>query len=252
MATETVVIQVIIFLLGLWGLYSLYQYLSTSAPPTVTLLSGTQPGNPQTAPPVIRSDNLPPLYQGGEFSVSTWIYVNNWSVNQNKNKSILRIGGNSFDTLRIYLGSSTPTLMVRVNNGDDKHDLRADDKTFTDLQTGASAFESTRICDIPSIEMQRWVHICVVVNGMTCDVYLDGKLTRSCILPSYFLVDKNYAAYLLDDGQGGVGGFGGSITTTTMYGYALSPDVIYTNYLGGPNQITSFWQYLASFFAPSK
>jgi len=250
--SSAVVIQVILLLLGLWGLYALYQYLNVSAAPTVTLLTGSQPGNPQTLPTVVRGDSLPPLYQGGEFSVSTWIYVNNWSVNQNKNKSILRIGGNTFDTLRIYLGSSSPTLMVRVNNNSDSNDLRTNDKTFTDLQTGAAAFESTRICDIPSIDLQRWVNICVVINGMTCDVYMDGKLTRSCILPSYYNVDKNYSTYLLDDGTGGVGGFGGSISTTTMYGYALSPDVIYTNYLGGPNQITGFGQYLASFFAPSK
>jgi hypothetical protein len=251
MASSAVVIQIIIALLGLWGLYALYQYLSTGPPPAVTLLSGSQPGNPQTMPAVVRSDVLPPLYQGGEFSINTWVYVNNWSVNQNKNKSIVRIGGNQFDTIRIYLGSNTPQLMVRINGGD-KNDLSTDDKTFTDLQTGAHLLESTRLCDVPSIDMQRWVNICVVVNGMTCDVYIDGKLVRSCVLPSYFIVDKNYAAYLLDDGTGSPGGFGGSITTTTMYGYALSPDAIYTTYLAGPNQITTFGQYLGSFFAPSK
>lgn len=245
------VIQIIFVLLGFWGLYALYQYLSTGPAPSVTLLSGSQPGNPQTMPPIVRSDMLPPLYQGGEFSISTWIYVNNWSVNQNKNKSILRIGGNSFDTIRIYLGATIPQLMVRVNSGH-RDDLKTDDKTFGELRHGGHLLESTSLCDIPNIDMQRWVHICVVVNGMTCDVYIDGKLIRSCVLPSYFIVDKNYAAYLLDDGKGSAGGFGGSITTTTMYGYALSPDVIYTNYLGGPNQITSFGQYVGSFFASSK
>jgi len=251
MVSNATVVQIIIALLGLWGLYALYQYLSTGPAPAVTLLSGSQPGNPQTMPAAIRSDNLPPLYQGGEFTISTWIYINNWSVNQNKNKSIVRIGGNKYDTIRIYLGSRTPQLMVRINNGD-KGDLKTDDNTFTEMRTDAHLLESTRLCDIPNIDMQRWVHICVVVNGMTCDVYIDGKLIRSCVLPSYYKVDTNYAAYMLDDGTGNAGGFGGSITTTTMYGYALSPDVIYTNYLAGPNQITTFGQYLGSFFAPSK
>jgi len=251
MVDSSSVIQIILGILGLWGLYALYQYLSTGPAPAVTLLSGSQPGNPQTLPAVIRSDNLPPVYQGGELTISTWVYINNWSVNKGKNKSILRIGGNKFDTLRIYLGASTAQLMVRVNNGE-KGDLSTDDGTFTQLQTGANMLESTRLCDIPNIDLQRWVHICVVLNGLTCDVYIDGKLTRSCILPSYYIVERNYSAYMLDDGTGSPGGFGGSITTTTMYGYALSPDVIYTNYMMGPNQISTFGQYVGSFFAPSK
>ena len=250
MVDSSSVIQIILGLLGLWGLYALYQYLSTGPAPAVTLLTGSQPGNPQTLPPVIRSDNLPPVYEGGELSINTWIYVNNWSVNKGKNKSILRIGGNKFDTIRIYLGASTAQLMVRVNNGH-KDDLATDDGTFTDLHK-APPFESTQLCDIPNIDLQRWVHICVVLNGKTCDVYIDGKLTRSCILPNYYIVERNYSAYLLDDGTGNPGGFGGSITTTTMYGYALSPDVIYTNYMMGPNQISTFGQYVGSFFAPSK
>jgi hypothetical protein len=249
--SSTRVIQGIILILGLVGLYYLYQYLYSAPAPSVTLLSGSQAANPQTLPSPIYSDRLPPLYQGGEFTISTWVYVQNWSVNQNKNKSIVRIGGQRFDTIRIYLGASNPQLMVRVNTGENDS-LRTDDNKFIKLQTGADLLESTSICDIPSIDMQRWVSVVVVVNGMTCDVYIDGKLIRSCVLPSYFKVDKNYAAYMLDDGTGSPGGFGGTIATTTLYGYALSPDVIYTNYILGPSQITNFWQYVSSFFAPTK
>jgi len=209
-----------------------------------------QPGNPPTVPTPVRSDVLPPVYQGGEFSVSTWIYVNNWSVNQNKNKSILRLGGSKFDTLRVYLGSSQPQIMVRLDDSSQK--MRPDDKTFTDLQTGANLQNSYTICDTPPIDLQRWVNLTVVVNGMTCDVYIDGKLVRSCVLPNYFTVDTNYSVYMLDDGTGNAGGFGGSISTTTMYGYALAPDMIYTNYIQGPNSISNLLQYLASFFTPSK
>ena len=242
-------IQVIILILGIVGFYYLYQYLFSGAQPSVTLLPSMQPGNPATVPAPIRSDVLPPIYQGGEFSVSTWIYVNNWSVNQNKNKSILRIGGSKFDTLRIYLGASQPQVMVRLDDSTQK--MKPDDKTFTDLQTGANLNNSYTICDTPPIDLQRWVNLTVVVNGMTCDVYIDGKLIRSCVLPNYFTVDTNYSVYMLDDGTGNAGGFGGSISTTTMYGYALAPDAIYTSYIQGPSAISNLLDYLTSFFKPS-
>jgi hypothetical protein len=74
-------------------------------------------------------------------------------------------------------------------------------------------------------------------------VYLDGKLSRSCVLPNYFKVDSSYSGYLLSNG-----GFGGQIANTMMYDAALNPEVVYRNYIAGPDQITGFWQWFTSFF----
>jgi hypothetical protein len=82
------------------------------------------------------------------------------------------------------------------------------------------------------------------VNGRTVDSYVDGKLARSCVLPSNFKVDAGgYSANLL-----AYGGFGGQISTTTMYDAALNPEMVYRNYIAGPDQITGFSQWFTSFF----
>merc|ERR1712070_804360 len=40
---------------------------------------------------------------------------------------------------------------------------------------------STRAkCDIINIPLQRWVHLALVMHNKTLDVYLNGKLARSC------------------------------------------------------------------------
>ena len=39
--------------------------------------------------------SLPPLYAGGEFSLSTWIYINDWNINKGKNKPFLTLSGGS-------------------------------------------------------------------------------------------------------------------------------------------------------------
>jgi hypothetical protein len=47
------------------------------------------------------------------------------------------------------------------------------------------------------------------------------------------------------------GGFGGYISSTALYGQAMSPDLVYQTYMAGPEATTTFVEYLTSFFSPS-
>jgi hypothetical protein len=214
-------------------------------------------------PIVITSNNLPPLFEGGEFTVSTWIYINNWSYRAGFNKHILSIGGPNFDTIRIYLGGVKPSLHVRLQTRESNSVVAPTSPTnvpaeslsrqtlnsvFNILQTGSGLLDdSSPLCDLPQLELQRWINITVAVNGRTVDVYFDGKLARSCVLPSFYKVDAGgYSANLL-----AYGGFGGEIATTTMYNTALNPEAVYRNYMAGPEPITNILTWLQSFFTPS-
>jgi len=269
-------VPVLLVLAGLIGLYYLYQYLfgpkSTNA---YTLISGTQSANIDPSKPItITSDKLPIIYEGGEFTISTWIYVTNWSYRFGFNKSIVSVGGPNFDTIRVYLGGNKPKLSVRLQTKDmsgamnavpsgatainvnlgatksqvpvESLDKGTQNATFGILQTDSGLLDGSPLCDLPEIDLQRWVCITVSVNGRTVDVYMDGKLARSCVLPSFFKVDAGgYSANLL-----AYGGFGGQIATTTMYDSALNPEVVYKNYMAGPQPITNIGQWFSSFFAP--
>jgi Concanavalin A-like lectin/glucanases superfamily len=257
--------------LCLLGLYYLYQYLfgprmNNSFP----LITSTQSAQTDPAKPItFTTTQLAPLYEGGEFSISTWIYLSNWSYRAGYNKPILSIGGKSFDTIRIYLGAYKPKLMVRLHTkdgtgpatggagagtgagsgGEQPESNGADSLNllFNTKQIEEGLLNSTNICDIPELPMQRWVNVTVAVNGKVTDVYVDGKLSRSCVLPNPFKVDTSgYTATLLN-----YGGFGGQISTTTMYDTALNPEIIYKNYMAGPEPITSISGLFTSFFAPS-
>jgi hypothetical protein len=243
------VFSLLLFIVGLVGLYYLYYYLFGSSVGTrYELIEKSIPANPSEKITVSSTD-LPMLYEGGEFTFSTWIYVNNWSYRSGFNKSILTIGGRNLDTIRIYLGGFKPSLQVRFHTKEagKGNDLAVANQktTFTDLQTGSQLLESGSSCDISEIELQRWVFLTVSVNGKTVDIYIDGKLTRSCVLPNLFKVDASgYAATLLD-----YGGFGGLITSAVMYDTALSPDRVYKDYMAGPEPITSIVEWFKSFFA---
>lgn len=89
-------------------------------------------------------------------------------------------------------------------------------------------------CDLPEIDLQRWTLVTVVLSGRTTDVYLDGKLHRSCGNPSYYRVDPTGVTIKLLER----GGFDGYIGNTSVANYAMNPDEIYRTYLSGPNGAT--------------
>ena len=239
----TKMIPYLIFFVGLIGLYYLYNYLfgvhTGNAFPLLTANQSAMVSS--TAPDVsIPSNQLPGLFEGGEFTVSTWIYVNNWTYHLGQNKAILILGGPNFDTLRLYMGAMKPTLKVRFHTKEEStvattvptEALPNQTRTavFTQTDTDSKLLDVSTMCDLPEIDLQRWVHITVAANGKTVDIYLDGKLAKSCVLPANFKVDSGgYQATLFP-----MGGFGGQISTTTMYDAALNPEAVYKNYMQGP------------------
>jgi len=254
-------IPILIFVAGLIGLYYLYMYLfGPKTNNSYTLISKKQDANIDPVKPiVITSDRLPKLFEGGEFTIMTWIYINNWSYRSGFNKHIISIGGPNFDTIRIYLGAMKPKLSVRLHtretsiptSGNASSTTESLDKvsftsTFQNLQTDSGLLDDTPICDLPEVELQRWICLVVAVNGKTVDVYMDGKLSRSCVLPNNFKVDAGgYSANVLASG-----GFGGKISGSYMYDRALNPDVVYKNYMAGPEPILTFSDWVSTFFAP--
>jgi hypothetical protein len=258
-------IPVLVIFAGLLGLYYLYQYLFGPKMNNIyPLITATQDANvPADKPITFQPTALAPLYEGGEFTISTWIYISNWSLLSGQNKSIITIGGKntatSFDTIRIYLGVYTPKLYVKLDTHESNpsgdatrpapNKLDVSKRTLLFTATGSAdsvALSDSDICNIPELPMQRWVNISVAVNAKVVDVYIDGKLSRSCVLPSTFKVDPSgYEAILL-----GYGGFGGKISTTTMYDVALNPEMVYKNYMAGPEPITSIGGWFSSFFEP--
>ena len=265
-------IPVVIIFVGLVGLYYLYQYMfGPKINNSFPLITSSQSAKVNKAFE-FSTTQLAPLYEGGEFSISTWINISDWAYRSGYNKPIIQIGGSNFDTIQIYLGANKPTLQIRFDTKEingvldgaaaaassmnttiakgtpEYSNHRANDNMrFQTLQTGAGLLDELHPTDIPDVPMQRWVNIVVAVNGKTVDVYMDGKLSRSTILPNPFKVDSaGYTGYVLK-----YGGFGGQISTTNMYDYALNPENVYRNYMAGPEPINSLGDLFSSLFVPN-
>ena len=243
---------IVIVVLGAVALYYLYQYVyGVQGLTGQTIVSTAIPGNVATKPALF---TIPPIYEGGEYSISFWIYVTGFKDQTGLNKHILEIRGVNYSTLVVGLGAHKNKLMTRVNTAggsalSGKTSLNTNEvkSLFTSTQVPSGLLEQgMELCDLPEIDLQRWVSINIVLNGRTCDLYMDGKLARSCVLPGPFKVDpKGYQMKLVD-----FDGFEGYLSDVTCYQYALNPDQAYRIYMGGPSDTASsnFTGWLKSIF----
>lgn len=97
---------------------------------------------------------------------------------------------------------------------------------------------STRAkCDIINIPLQRWVHIVLVMHNRTLDVYLNGKLARSCTYENIPKYNDGDIHYLMD------GGFKGEIGQFRYFNRALDATEVYDWYKCG-NKCIKLYDYL--------
>jgi len=214
--------------------------------------------------------NQAQIYEGGEYSVNMWLYISGWKTNQGTRKHVFELGGSNFSTLLVALGAYKNSLSVRVstkgNSGVDAsgndasgnrmmHTQGQGGEVLLDTATLTSFFKPLSMddgllnvqpsCDIEEIDLQRWTQVTIVINGRTCDVYMDGKLARSCVLPHFYKVDPTGHSVKLVDRAG----FDGYLSQVNTFNYALTPNVIYQLYMSGPSGSNlDAWEYFKSFF----
>lgn len=196
------------------------------------------PGKDKNPTVYTTASRVPQIYPGGEYSVSTWIYITNWNINKGKNKPFLVLsgGGSSYMTLVMYLGQYTNKLGVRASYesevGGGNSGTLEEKRDYDAIVNGSGMYAdgSFNKCDIESIDLQKWVNITAVLSGRNLDIYMDGKLSRSCLLDGLFKSDGDVPTIKL----GGPNGFGGLIGKTRAANFAYSPDRVYTNYQAGP------------------
>ncbi len=150
------------------------------------------------------------------YSISTWIYINDWNTNFGSVKNILTYnrGSASDDTSNFVLD-----LDANVN----------DLKIKVPVQTGPSSY-SQDIITIPNISVQKWVNIIVCVDTNNTDVYLNGKLVNSHTNTNTSAKpnsqnDLTFAKNNL--------GFNGSISGARFYNKYLTPQDAWTIYTDG-------------------
>ena len=251
----------VFIIVALLILYVIYSYLYPASDPTyVQLLQ-----NEADARSVVPISNRPPsIYTGGDFTISMWIYVDDWNYKVSRPKFLFSINNQSgampivavltpfknnliVGVNTVHAGTAPsltdlPTLMALMNNQISMSMFDTGVKEgFDSSLVGASAIPSGNIVppepgenslEVKDIPLQRWTCLTFVSSGKVLDVYVDGKLTRSTVFANLLKVPRGPLSFRL----GEFGGFGGRYSSVQMWNQQLTPDVIYGIYMMGPTQ----------------
>jgi len=240
-----------------------FQGSQLEVPVTTTVMSGTvvagASANATTFPITKSGDRNNSAIQikpGGEYTFSFWVYIDAWAGS--KVASILNITDSTNTTnalLSVLLYPTSPTMAIRLaTSGTSTPDYTVNtvrqaleggaNISGMGSMTSAGSTTSTPVCDLQNIDMQRWLNVTVCTSGRIVDIYYDGKLNRSCILPGPIRGATGASTQNVKIGE--AAGFRGSLGVMNYYAYALTPDRIYSIYLAGPGGPPSFWSYLSS------
>ena len=218
-------------------IYMIYKHIKDTVTNRPYLVKGEHNGTEYLKVPGTR---IRPSKIGYEFTYSFWIYVNDWGHNFNKPKHIFHVGDENGRrvTPGVWLYPKTNNLMVRV-------DTYANKERNMNPTNNMNAVKKERPCDLVNIPVQRWMHVAVVMINKTIDIYLNGKLTRSCTLENVPKMNKGYVHICQN------GGFSGKLCDLFYFNQAYSPGKIYSIYNSGPNSFDAY-RYLDKFIAANK
>ena len=146
-------LTIFVFVLIIVLIYTVYKLMSK----TTTTVSGFSDASKTLSVPCAKFG----ASTTSTYGYSTWIYIDAWQNTATDTttfkKNILSRCKGSDPVFRLYLDNAQNNLNLMINGTD-------------------------KPCTIRNIKLQKWVNITVSVYGNTVDMYLDGKLVRTCVL----------------------------------------------------------------------
>jgi hypothetical protein len=216
----------------------------------------------------INADKLKNTNNSSNFTYSMWLYVDDWNYKFGQEKNVLDRGnsptvvlGDKPNTLKIKMnyydaakkavvpvGASASSTMNaatqaactacaagytcacdQCNTGVQAPEAAPEAAADAAANAArAAANSSVNTCLIENIPIQKWFNIIVSLYGLTLDVYLDGKLVRTCVMPGVPQVNNGSPIHVTSNG-----GFSGWTTTFKFWPDATNPQQAYNIYKSG-------------------
>ena len=176
----------------------------------------------------IPAGKIPASSLGNEYSMNMWIYINDYNYKYGEPKYVLMKGStNKTEGLyhatnpAIFLDPTRNDLIINV-------ELQSGTEVSENSAPSSSDDVSFATCRVNNVPLQRWVCLNLSLYNNIMDVYMDGKLYKSCVFNG-FPKPNNEPMYFGFDG-----GFDGFVSRITWANKNLSPEEIYSRYEEGP------------------
>ena len=206
-------IGIILTILVIIFIYYVLKYIFTD-PYTLQSLSNGQTQS------TINKSSLANEGDSNNFSYSIWFYINDWNYQFGKNKVIFGRMEQGAGTITDVSGINPSPLVVL---GQIENNLN--------IYLQCEGIDTPNMCSVDNIPIQKWVNLMISVYSRTMDIYLDGKLVRTCLLPGVPNISTGSDVLITP-----YGGFNGWTSRFQYYPNSLNPQDawnIYTQGYGG-------------------
>jgi len=223
------ILFVFLFNLGI-KLVSYFTSPSTSPYIVKGLIDGTNgmvidqnPNNPSSIT-IQRSNNN---NSGIEFTWSVWLYVSSVDTNSNQYLNVFNKGDSSWKTNGLSSVNNGPGLyLINPKNPDNS---TSELGLYVIMDTENMSEKSSQNMKISGIPIQKWFNVCIRMENVIMDVYVNGTNSGRIILP--YVPRQNYNSINVCQN----GGFSGKLSDLRYFDHALSIYEINTLIWKGPN-----------------
>lgn len=204
MNSKLVLAIVIILLL----LYVIFKALTT----TYTTLGSMQKWGNKTT---LQGSNLPSSFKANS-AISIWFYIKKWVNGANIVSFHTGGTGDVASTMfKVQFKANTNTIQIFPRSG-----------------TSDTQYD----CEIAEFPLQKWVNLIISFNGSAMDVYVDGKLVKSCVVNQGSRLQETQSIVLGDDAAAVTSADVGFITNVKLKAAPIAPQEawdIYSQGFGG-------------------
>lgn len=155
------------------------------------------------------------------FTYSIWFFVDDWNYRYGEPKVIFG---------RMTTGTSEKEPCPSVVLGPVENSIIVSLAVYPGVDEEPTDGTNYIVynCGIANVPIQRWCNVFISVYGRTLDLYLDGKLVRTCVLPGVAKIDSNAPVYVTP-----MGGFSGWTSRFQYWPDASNPQKAWDIYKAG-------------------
>lgn len=161
------------------------------------------------------------LASSSNFTYSIWFFVDDWNYRYGEPKIIFG---------RMTTGSGKKEPCPSVTLAPLQNNINVDLAVYPGLDEQPTDGSNYIVhnCAIANVPIQKWCNLLISVYNRTLDIYLDGKLVRTCLLPGVAKVDSSAPLYVTP-----MGGFSGWTSRFQYWADSTDPQKAWNIYQGG-------------------
>ena len=224
--------NVLLFVVIVVLIYIVYGYISKDVSTLSGLTSGQtmQTINPSSLAASSSSGNT------SNFTYSMWMYIDDWNYRYGEEKVLfgrMVVGSKTTQPCpSVVLGALENNVIVSLTvfPGQDTVPTTTSTSTSSTSTTTTTSSSASIVhrCAVANVPIQKWVNLLVSVYGRSMDIYLDGKLVRTCVLPGVAKIDANAPVYITPNG-----GFSGWTAKFQYWADSCDPQKAWNIYEAG-------------------